>query len=58
VSLQPDPPEGVAHLIVSQDLNDVARVGGQPVEHLVVGASPAYSKARGDLIDEFYEVVD
>ena len=58
VSLEPDPPEGVAYLIVSQDLNDVARVSGQPVEHLLAGASPAYSKARRELIDEFFEVVD
>jgi hypothetical protein len=58
VTLSPDPPEGVAQLIVSQDLDAVARSGDQPVEHVLADTSAAYLDTRHDVIDEFYEVVD
>lgn len=54
VSLEPR--EGVTHLLVSDDLADVARSEHQPVEHLLAGATDTYRKARREMIDEFYEV--
>jgi UDP:flavonoid glycosyltransferase YjiC (YdhE family) len=58
VSLQSDPPDGVAHLLVSQDVTDVILSDEQPVEHMLTNTSPAYMKTRLELIDEFYEVVN
>lgn len=52
-----DPQDGVAHLLVSDDLTDVARSNHQPVEHILGGATASYRRARGQLIDEFYNLV-
>jgi hypothetical protein len=58
VSLHPHPPDGVAHLVVSQEISDVSLSHERPVEHVLTDTSPAYMKTRLELIDEFYEVMD
>jgi hypothetical protein len=58
VSLDPNPPEGVAHLELSQDLTDVTRSADRPVEHVLPGTSSVYMQARLNLINDFYEVAD
>ncbi|HEX6299493.1 MAG TPA: glycosyltransferase [Acidimicrobiia bacterium] len=57
VSLHADPPHGVAHLVVSQEVTDISLSNEQPVEHVLTDTSPAYMKTRLELIDEFYDVV-
>jgi hypothetical protein len=57
VTRSADPPDGVSQLIISQDLDDVARSGDQPVEHILADTSAAYLDTRHELIDEFYEVI-
>ena len=58
VSLQEHPPDGVAHLVVSQKVTEVSLSDEQPVEHVLTDTSPVYMKSRLELIDEFYEVMD
>ena len=48
---------GIPRLVVTSDLEAVARSAEHPVEHILPGATAGYEELRHSLIKEFYEVV-
>lgn len=56
VSTNPD--DAVDTLLITSDLDAVRRSTEVAVEHLLPGSRPDYERARREMIDDFYEVVD
>jgi hypothetical protein len=47
---------GASQLLMSDELDSVRLADGQPVEHMVKGASASYRGARRDLMYEYYDL--